>query len=400
MRLFVYILFLALTAWLGVFFYQNPSSMQITFGDWVVDMPLWLPVVGTLLIVFALSLVFSLFASIIKSYRKFREWMSGSTAQAIAKNANKGFTAYVEGDWSHAETYLIKAAKHSETPVPYYLTAARAAQELDAIDRRDEYLHTADKADPKLRLAVAITQAELEIQNEQLDKSLVTLQEAQKAAPHNPIVLKLLVKVYSYKAEWSEIIKLLPILKKYHVVSEEELNDLEVKAYSNLLSIEAKRSGRAGLQVYWDALHKHVRQQPEVIEQYAQLLLRVGADDEAEHVIRNALKKQWDVGLVKLYGLAVSPDLSKQISTAEGWLRSHPEDPALLLTLARLCLAHKLWGKARSYLESTLALKPNADAYAELGRLLSFLGEQQKALDCYKTGLLEFAAVLPFDAQK
>jgi HemY protein len=397
MRILFYILFLAFTLWLGFFLEQNPSSLQITFRDQLIEMPLWIPVVSIFLVVFALSLIFSLLATIVKGYRKFKEWLSGSTAQAIAKNANNGFAAFVAGDWSHAENYLVKAAKHSDIPVHYYLTAARAAQELGAIDRRDNYLHSADKADPEYKLAVAITQAELEIKQEQLDKSLATLQDAQKIAPHNIVVLKLLARVYSYKADWQELIKLLPLVKKYQALPGAEINSLEAKAYSNLLSMEAKRSGRAGLQVYWDALHKNTRQQPEIITQYVQLLLKLGADDEAEHVLRNALKKQWDLELVKLYGLAVTDDLSRQIATAETWLRSHPDQPILLLTLARLCLANKLWGKARSYLEAALELQPSADAYAELGRLLSFLGEQQKALDCYKTGLLEFAAVLPFE---
>lgn len=390
-----------MTTWLGFFLFQNQGLLQISFRDLIIDMPLWLPVVGALLSLFVLSLVFSFFSAIVKGYRRFREWMSGSTTRAITKNANNGFAAFIEGDWSHAETYLIKAAKHSESPVHYYLTAARAAQELHSLERRDSYLHAANKEDPDFKLAVALTQAELEIKAEQLDKSLATLQDAQRMAPHNPMVLKLLAKVYSYKAEWQEIIRLQPLLKKYQALPIDDINSLETKAYSNLLANESRKAGKAGLQVFWEALPKNARLQPALIQQYVQLLLKVGADEEAEQVIKSAIKKHWDVNLAKLYGMALTPDLSKQIATAEVWLKSHPDEPALLLTLARLCLAHKLWGKARHYLETTLALQPNADAYAELGRLLSFLGEQQKALDCYKTGLLEFAAVLPFDgAQK
>lgn len=397
MRILFYIIFLALTSWLGFFLYQNPSSLQVSFRDVVVEMPLWIPVIGVLLGIFILSLVFSFFSAVIKAYRRFKEWLHGSTIRAITKNANNGWAAFIEGDWAHAESYMVKAAKHSENPVHYYLTAARAAQEMGAIDKRDGYLHAADKADPDYKLAVGITQAELEIKQEQLDKSLATLQDMQKLAPHNPMVLRLLAKVFAYKAEWAELIKLLPQLKKYQALPQDEINILDSKAYSNLLANEAKRSGKAGLQVYWDELPKNAKQQQDIIHQYAQLLLKLGAYDEAEHVIRNAIKKQWDVNLVKLYGFTISSDLSKQIANAEIWLRARPDEPVLLLTLARLCLAHKLWGKARNYLEATLALQPNADAYAELGRLLSFLGEQQKALDCYKTGLLEFAAVLPFE---
>jgi HemY protein len=59
----------------------------------------------------------------------------------------------------------------------------------------------------------------------------------------------------------------------------------------------------------------------------------------------------------------------------------------LLLTLARLCLQAKLWGKARSYLEESIAILPKVAAYQELGLLLEQLGEPDKALECFRTGL-------------
>jgi HemY protein len=61
-------------------------------------------------------------------------------------------------------------------------------------------------------------------------------------------------------------------------------------------------------------------------------------------------------------------DPARQLQTAEGWLKEHPADPSLLLTLGRLCLQTSLWGKARDYLESSLRLQRNPEACAELAR--------------------------------
>ena len=80
-------------------------------------------------------------------------------------------------------------------------------------------------------------------------------------------------------------------------------------------------------------------------------------------------------------------DLAKQLKQAETWLKPYPEDAALLLTAARLSLANELWGKARSYLESSLALLPTADAYALYGQLLTGLGEDERALLAFRSGL-------------
>jgi HemY protein len=108
---------------------------------------------------------------------------------------------------------------------------------------------------------------------------------------------------------------------------------------------------------------------------------------KAEKDLISALKQEWRAPLVKLYGLVEGPDSSKQLQRAENWLTERPDDADLLLTTARLCLRNELWGKARSYLETVLAVRPTPDAYQVYGRLLSQLGEGDAAADAYKAGL-------------
>ena len=68
------------------------------------------------------------------------------------------------------------------------------------------------------------------------------------------------------------------------------------------------------------------------------------------------------------------------------------EDPDLLLTAARLCLRTELWGKARSYLETVLSMRPTPEAYQEYGALLAQMGEADAAADAYRDGLGMVAA--------
>jgi HemY protein len=48
--------------------------------------------------------------------------------------------AFFEGRYSEAEKAAVRAIKHGETSVLYPIIAARAAHELNALDRRDDYL--------------------------------------------------------------------------------------------------------------------------------------------------------------------------------------------------------------------------------------------------------------------
>jgi len=53
--------------------------------------------------------------------------------------------AFFEGRYVEAEKAASRAIKHGETSILYPIIAARAANELDAFDRRDAYLQTASQ---------------------------------------------------------------------------------------------------------------------------------------------------------------------------------------------------------------------------------------------------------------
>jgi len=125
-----------------------------------------------------------------------------------------------------------------------------------------------------------------------------------------------------------------------------------------------------------------------MIRHFVRCLMVLKANDDAELIVRDALKKDWDVDLVYVYGLIEASDRDRQLATAESWLKGHENNPVLLLTLGRLCKRSQLWGKARSYLNASIGIKPNSDAYKELGQLLEQLNEHNEAVECYHRGLL------------
>ena len=59
----------------------------------------------------------------------------------------------------------------------------------------------------------------------------------------------------------------------------------------------------------------------------------------------------------------------------------------LLLTLARLHRKYQLWGKSKSYYNSSLNFSPSAEVYLEFAELLEELKEYGNAETCYKQGL-------------
>jgi HemY protein len=59
----------------------------------------------------------------------------------------------------------------------------------------------------------------------------------------------------------------------------------------------------------------------------------------------------------------------------------------LLLTAARLCVRNELWGKARSYFETSNAIRPSAETWHDLGQLMLHIGDYEAASRSFETGL-------------
>ena len=142
----------------------------------------------------------------------------------------------------------------------------------------------------------------------------------------------------------------------------------------------------------WKQVPRKLRADVTLLEAYYSGLMRAGLHDRAEKELAAALKVEWRAPLVRLFGLVEATDTTKQLKKAEGWLRNRGEDPDLLLAAARLCLRNELWGKARSYLETVISLRPTPEAYQEYGALLTRMGEADAAADAYRDGLGMVAA--------
>ena len=141
------------------------------------------------------------------------------------------------------------------------------------------------------------------------------------------------------------------------------------------------------LEQFWSRLPRQLRDSPRLIALRGTVLSELGYGDQAAQEIGAALNKSWQEDLVIAFGCVETQDPAKHLKRAEDWLKSHAEDGALLLTAARLCMAVELWGKARSYLESSLAMVPCTDAYGLYGSLLQQFGEKESSALAFRSGL-------------
>jgi HemY protein len=359
---------------------QDPGYVVISIRNYVIEMSVPVLVGLFFLGVFAIRLIVDLFRAPRKLGQAAGRYRSGRAGQRLTK----GMIQIAEGNFAKGEKLLARAARGSDAPLLNYLQAARAAHLLGQTERRDNWLKQAYEQLPEAADAVLLTQAEFQLDDGEYEQALATLRRLEEASPNHARALVLLGRVYFRLEDWRHLMDLLPRLKKFSRTDPATLESWSLRVHREQLLGAADADT---LQVVWGKVPKELRKDPDILEAWYSGLIDAGMHERVEKELAGSLKRQWSAPLVRLFGTVQGKNQTKQLAQAEKWLGAHPDDPDLLLTTARLCLRSELWGKARSYIETVISIRPTPEAYQEYGRLLNRLGEGDAAGEAYRTGL-------------
>jgi len=398
MRRLFFLMLIALLAGVGVvaIIETDPGYVLVSYGNYTMETSLW---VGLLLLTVFTLLVYSfvrLVRRLLAGQSSLVNWFGGRQAQRASRLTTRGLINYIEGNWSKSRQQLLKGVKGSETPLLNYLAAARASGSLSEPDKVREYLGAAESVDSRAVVAVEITEAQILLAGHDYEKAAAILARARRNAGKHPQVLKLLHDAYTGKRDWVNLLELLPELRRHKILPQDVLDKLERDCQIRLLS--EPHTGDGGLDYlhkHWQALPANSRKDLELLQPYVQRLIEVEAFEEAEKLTSKALKHEWSDELALQFGLIRSANPTRQLAHAEAWLTQHDSSASLKLTLGRLSARNKLWGKARDYFESAYKQQRSSEVCAELGRLLTALGEPSVAAAYYREGLLLREANLP-----
>ena len=247
-------------------------------------------------------------------------WSRRNRSRRVQVAIEHGQLDLAEGRWASAQRHLHRAAEAERQPLLYYLGAARAANEQGHYEESDNLLERALERQPQAELAIALSHAQLQTDRGDTDGALATLQAMHERHPHNAQTLRQLQRLHQQRGDWSAVIRLLPELRKDKVLPPAELAELERRAWGENLSLAAhqEEDGTVGLQSLnraWQQLTSAQRQEPQLVLAYAEQLRQLGAQVEAEEVLRTALKRNYDSHLARLYGLVRGSDPARQLQT-------------------------------------------------------------------------------------
>jgi HemY protein len=380
--LIIILTLLAATA-LAVLLMEDPGYVMFNFRGYLVETSV--PVLTLILV--GLYLVVRLVIRILKAPRALGRMAGQYRAKREQRLLTNGLLEMAEGNWARGERTLTRGVRRNENPLLNYLSAARAAQLQGAYERRDNWLRMAYEQSPDAGHAVLLTQAELQMAHGQFEEARTTLARLLESAPNHPQGLGILARLHRERKDWPAIMELLPRLRSAKILPAAELDAMALGAYCDALGRIEKNRDAAALEAQWSGIPKAMRKNPELVRAWIRGLKACGQSAKAEGVIRKHLKQSWDSELALEYSHLDIEDKARHLSHAEAWLVNRGNDPLLLLAVARLSMRNELWGKARSYLETSLSIKPSAEAYQLYGRLLEKLGESVNASEAFRSGL-------------
>jgi len=398
--LLLFIVTLLLAAAIATYTAGESGYVIITILDWTIQTSavffLASLIVLFMLLYFGIRLLFAAW----DAPGELNHWKKLRRQQMSEKYLNSGLLALVEGRWKAAEDALIKGVQYTNTPLINYLCAARAAQRQGKITKRDHYLSLAHAGDPEAKIALGLTQAELQINQQQTELALATLTNLHEQQPAQQQVKVLLLKTFTELGAWKDILQLLPELERAKLLPKENIMAAQLQAYAGLLREAGSNANKKQLENVWADIPKKLRKELHLLEVYTTEKLMFADTEECEPLLKQSLKIRWDAEIVRLYGLVESKDPAKQLTFAESLQTGHARDPVLLLTLGRLSMRNSLWGKAATYLKECIEIHPVPEAYRELAILLERQGDYSAASTYYQKGLALATTVARHDSVK
>jgi HemY protein len=393
-RLLKAIFFLLLACGLVFLLWRGDGYLLIAYGTKTIEMTLWVAALAAALIYAALWFVRKLMLGSAEMVRRFREIFLFGSVERAQKRAATGMVDYLTGDWLEARKKLVRTLDKVEYPLANYIAAARSSFEMGDEAEADNIL---DKALTlaNSELPVALTRARLHVQSGRYEKAIEILKPIDIKMPRQAAVLDLMHHIYIAQKNWRALEDMFPVMRKAKVLSNVEFEALEVLLACEKMKAQSEQSKSLliaerlpALQSLWKSFPRSVQKLPAVITAYAQALMENYQDQEAEVIVRKALSNNWYEPLVSLYGRLQVKEIHGQIRTVEGWLKSKPQDPALLLSMGRLMLRNQQWELAREYFQRSLNQQQSLETMVELARLMEKLGDHKKSADYYQQGLL------------
>lgn len=355
---------------------QSDGYVVIVAAPYRVELSLNLLVLGVLAGYVAFHLLARLVETLLAIPKRVAAYREERARTKARQSLNDALIAFFQGRFASAEKSASAALESEESRGVAAIIAARSAHELGRFNEREQFLDQA-KGAPAVDQARLTTLADLLLAQGRHEEALAVLKDLAGRDARNVRLLRMRLAAETALRRWDEALSTTNALAKLGGIPESEA--AATRRAAHLGNLNRKAQDAVALAQYWKHLPAELRLDPSIASTAARYHLALGGNAEAQAIVEDALAAGWDTGLVALYADCAGASAVHLIERGEKWLREHARDPALLLTLGKLCMKQGLWGKAQSYIEASLALEPTHEGHMTLAALMERIGKPQEA---------------------
>jgi HemY protein len=350
----------------------DQGFVQVAWGTWRIELSLLLAVLLVLGAFAALYVLVRLARHTLALPAYVGAWRARRRRERSHEALAAALQGWLEGRYVRAEKEAARAWEGGVAQGVAAVIAARAAHELGAPERREQWLARADAGGAQA--AAYLSRAVMALAERDYARARESLRSLLESGGRHIATLRLLMRAERGVRNWEEVLRLTAQLAKRDAIAPGLAEDFRSQAHVELLAQAAAE--RAKFEERWSRIPKRERANPRVAAAAARHATALGLAGLAREALEEALAAEWDATLVALYGElprlepeARLAEARQRIERAERWLLEREQDAALLAALGRLCAEAELWGKAQSYLEASLAFGESRDTHLALARL-------------------------------
>ncbi len=359
----------------------NEAYVLLVLPPWRVEVSFNLAVIaliGGFVLLYGVLRVVSMTLSFPGRVREYKARRQREKAAGVFQDALR---LLFEGRFGQSLKKAAEAYAAGEAPGLSALIAARAAQRMREPDKQEAWLDRATADDGKTEAARLMLEAEMFLDARRFEDAVAVLARLQQVAGRHLAALRLELRAQQGCGNWDEVLRIVRQLEKRDALPAEVVREVRFKAHQE--NVASRANDLRQLKQYLDRVPAD-EFGPRLVLAAAEHLRKLGEADDAQRLIEAEIERGWDSALIRLYGCIEGSQSVACIGRAEAWLRQQPRDAALLLSLGRLCMGQRLWGKAQSYLDASLSIEALPETHLELARLADELGKADEANRHYR----------------
>lgn len=384
MRALLFVLFLiALAILTFVFLHQDAGSVQVNFQGNTFEAPLMHVFYGVLITFVALYVLFRVAGMLFRAPTTLSKAKDRRSSEAAAGRLVTGSLDLAEGQYARAEKQLTKDVPNGPAGVLHYLAAAEAAQGQGKDDYHARYLKLAGEQHKGAQFGIDLGRAQRALDAGESASALEITQSLLKTQSQNPRAKALHAQALAANAQWSDLVALLPELRKGSSLSASQLGAIEAQAGEALIA----GADEDKLESSWKSLTAEARAQAPALAAYAARLQASNRGELAERTLRTALEGNWNPALIASYGGVDGASAEQQLNQLQSWIDKHGESAELLSAAGQVSVRQELWGKAHSYMEQAAKLGDSAAIQQALAQIADNKGDSEASRAHLERGL-------------